>query len=409
MPEWTVSQENAINARDLSLLVSAGAGSGKTTVLTQRIIERIKRGDSVMDFLVVTFTNSSAADLKEKLYGAISDLAAQHPQEKRYRTQLYLLPGASISTIDSFCLGLVRANFQTLGLSPNVRTADEQEARMLAMDAMEEVAAAFYEEAGNTERAADFSLLADTFAGAKNDEKLLEAMRSVYEKIRAFDDPFGWLWEKGNCLLADAEQLNTHGDLFRTSIGEHLRALLGESLEALAEEADGLYVYIAAAEGAPENLDTAKFWQAQTRLFADTVKQDYPVFVGAAQAYRAVRQPNIKYGDLSEEDQTLYDKGRGQIKKQLDRLLDRFVASPAEIARQFVQTGRILFAMHAFLVAFDRRYGELKREKGVMDFSDAPHFLLRLLEQNGQPTPLCLSLRRQIKEIYIDEYQDVSP
>ena len=409
MPEWTVSQENAINARDLSLLVSAGAGSGKTTVLTQRIIERIKRGDSVMDFLVVTFTNSSAADLKEKLYGAISDLAAQHPQEKRYRTQLYLLPGASISTIDSFCLGLVRANFQTLGLSPNVRTADEQEARMLAMDAMEEVAAAFYEEAGNTERAADFSLLADTFAGAKNDEKLLEAMRSVYEKIRAFDDPFGWLWEKGNCLLADAEQLNTHGDLFRTSIGEHLRALLGESLDALAEEADGLYVYIAAAEGAPENLDTAKFWQAQTRLLADTVKQDYPVFVGAAQAYRAVRQPNIKYGDLSEEDQTLYDKGRGQIKKQLDRLLDRFVASPAEIARQFVQTGRILFAMHAFLVAFDRRYGELKREKGVMDFSDAPHFLLRLLEQNGQPTPLCLSLRRQIKEIYIDEYQDVSP
>ena len=76
MPTWTPSQKDAIDARNLSLLVSAGAGSGKTTVLTQRIIERIRNGDSVMDFLVVTFTKSSAADLKTKLYEAISRLSA---------------------------------------------------------------------------------------------------------------------------------------------------------------------------------------------------------------------------------------------------------------------------------------------------------------------------------------------
>lgn len=409
MPEWTISQQNAIHAQDLSLLVSAGAGSGKTTVLTQRIIERIQRGDSVMDFLVVTFTKASAADLKEKLYSAISRLAAEHPQEKRYRTQLYLLPGASISTIDSFCLGLVRANFQTLGLSPNVRTADEQESRMLAMDAMEEVAGVFYEEAGQDGRAADFSLLADTFSGAKSDEAFLGTMLDLYGKLRAYDDPFGWLSEKGGRLLADAALLETHGDLFRTAIGDRLRGLLGARLETLADEADELYVYISAAEGAPGNLETAKFWQAQTRLLADAVKRGYAIFSEAAQAFFAAKPPRINYGKLSETDHALYEDGRDRIKKELTRLLESFVVGPDECARQFAQTGRILLAMHAFLCAFDERYAEIKREKGVMDFPDASHFLLRLLEKDGQPTPLCLSLRKQIKEIYIDEYQDVSP
>ena len=407
--DWTPSQLNAIHAEGKSLLVSAGAGSGKTTVLTQRIIERIQRGDSVMDFLVVTFTKASAADLKEKLYNAISRLAAEHPQERRYRTQLYLLPGASISTIDSFCLGLVRANFQTLGISPNVRTADEQEARMLAMDAMEEVANAFYEEAGTDGRAADFSLLADTFSGAKSDEDFLKTMLELYEKLRAFDDPFGWLTEKGNRLLADAAELATHGDLFRTAIGSHLQTLLADRLEALAEDADELYVYVAAAEGAPDNLNHAKFWQAQTRLLADAARQGYAVFSEASQAYFSTKIPRINYGKLSEDDRDLYDKGRERIRKQLESLLKDFGADPAECAEQFAQTGRILLAMHAFLTAFDARYAEIKREKGVMDFPDAPHFLLRLLEQDGNPTPLCLAMREQIKEIYIDEYQDVSP
>lgn len=409
MPEWTTSQLHAIHAEGKSLLVSAGAGSGKTTVLTQRIIERIRRGDSVMDFLVVTFTNASAADLKEKLYGAISRLAAENPREKRYRTQLYLLPSASISTIDSFCLGLVRANFQTLGISPNVRTADEQEARMLAMDAMEEIADAFYEEAGREGRAEDFSLLADTFSGAKSDEEFLKTMLDLYGKLRAFDDPFGWLEEKGNGLQADAASLELHGDLYRTAIGAHLRDLLASRLEALAEDADELYVYIAASEGAPDNLENAKFWQAQTQLLADAARQGYALFSEAGQAFLATKIPRISYGALSEDDRTLYDKGRARIRKQLEQLLQNFIVDPAECARQFAQTGRILLAMHAFLTAFDRRYAEMKREKGVIDFSDAPHFLLRLLEQDGKPTPLCLSMREQIKEIYIDEYQDVSP
>ena len=104
MIEWTTSQRHAIECTGRDMIVSAGAGSGKTTVLTHRIIEQIEKGASVSDFLVVTFTKASAADLREKLYNALSELSAAHPGEKRYRTQLFLLPSARISTIDSFCL-----------------------------------------------------------------------------------------------------------------------------------------------------------------------------------------------------------------------------------------------------------------------------------------------------------------
>ena len=138
MPNWTNAQLNAIQTRGRTLLVSAGAGSGKTTVLTNRLLERIAAGESVTDFLVVTFTNASAADLREKLYEALGKLSSEHPENSHYRKQLYLLPEADIGTIDSFCGRMVRAHFQLLGLSPKLRIADQKESELLMIDAMSE-------------------------------------------------------------------------------------------------------------------------------------------------------------------------------------------------------------------------------------------------------------------------------
>ena len=147
MPKWTGSQQNAIDATNKNLIVSAGAGSGKTTVLTHRILRRIESGDSVTDFLVVTFTKASASDLRRKLHEKLSalieelsdDPLADPTRIRHLRTQLYLLPSAHISTIHSFCLEIVRANFQTLGISPRVRMADEQETAMIAKDVARQI------------------------------------------------------------------------------------------------------------------------------------------------------------------------------------------------------------------------------------------------------------------------------
>ncbi len=403
MPAWTPSQSNAIHAKDLSLLVSAGAGSGKTTVLTQRIIERIRNGDSVTDFLVVTFTKASASDLRGKLYEAIVRLSAQEPGEKRYRTQLYLLPNAHISTIHAYCLEVVRANFQILGLSPTVRMADEEESRMLASDVMETVTDEFYEADDEA-----FGLLADTFSGTKDDGPLTETMLELYGRLRAYADYFGWLETRGNALLADAARMRE--GLFGTEIGKKLQGKLIDWFTDLADAADALYAYVASAADTPKCLETAELWRQQTRLLAESVKKSYSEFASAAEAFRAVSFPRISYGNLSAEAKRFYGAERDRIKKEVERLLERFaVGTEEEFAQQFALTGRVLLAARTFLQRFESLYDAAKREKGVMDFPDAEHFLLRLLEQNGEPTPLCLSLRGKIKELYIDEYQDVSP
>lgn len=406
-PKWTTSQQQAIGARKMNLLVSAGAGSGKTTVLTQRIIQRIEEGDSVTDFLVVTFTKASAADLKSKLYDAISRLAAAHPEEKRYRAQLYLLSGAQISTIHSYCLEVVRSNFQTLGISPTVRMADEEESRMLAVDVMDAVTDAFYE-SEDAQTASEFALLADTFSGTKDDGPLAETMLGLYHQLRAYADYFGWLEEKGGALLADAGRVED--GLFSTSIGARLQEKLVGWFDELTAAANAMYQTVEAAADSPKCLETAEAWCHWCGALADAAKRSYRAFSSAAEAFAAAKFPRISYGKMPESVKRFYGAERDRIKKETEKLLDRFVCgSEAEIARQFSQTGRILLAARTFLGRFEELYAAAKREKGMMDFSDAEHFLLRLLEQDGQPTPLCLSLRQSIREIYIDEYQDVSP
>ena len=168
MPQWTPSQSDAIRVRNTNLLVSAGAGSGKTTVLTHRLLERIRQGENLTDFLVVTFTNASASDLRSKLYGERSGLVSEEPGNRHFRKQLYLLPEADIGTIDSFCGRVVRSHFQLLGLSPKLRIADDQEAALMRIDAMTEAI-----EEGYASGDGEFLYMADTFTGMKDDVPLL--------------------------------------------------------------------------------------------------------------------------------------------------------------------------------------------------------------------------------------------
>ncbi len=403
MPNWTPSQQNAIDSTRKNLIVSAGAGSGKTTVLTHRILKRIAEGDSVTDFLVVTFTKASASDLRRKLYEELSECAKQHPNDKRLRTQMYLLPNAHISTIHSFCLEIVRTNFQTLGISPRVRMADEQETAMIAKEVMETVIDAFYESGDEL-----FGLLADTFSGQKDDGPLSDTMWDLYGKLRAYSDYFGWLDAQANAMLDDAEHMQD--GLFATCIGKKLQTRLTDWLADLAQATDSLYAF---ASGAFENanpIDIAALWRDHAHRLKTAVETDYRTFLTAAEEYREQSFGRLSFGKAASSDKEHYKAERDRIKKELDRILDSFaVGNEAAFAFQCLQTGRVLQAISLFLSRFEDLFAEAKRDKGVMDFADAEHFLYKLLVKDGRETPLCRSLREQIKEIFIDEYQDVSP
>ena len=411
MPKWTGSQQNAIDATNKNLIVSAGAGSGKTTVLTHRILRRIESGDSVTDFLVVTFTKASASDLRRKLHEKLSalieelsdDPLADPTRLRHLRTQLYLLPSAHISTIHSFCLEIVRANFQTLGISPRVRMADEQETAMIAKDVMETVIDAFYESDSEL-----FGLLADTFSGQKDDGPLSDTMWGLYGKLRAYADYFGWLEEQANAMLDDASHMRE--GLFSTTIGKKLQARLIEWFADLAQGADQLYTFATGAFESANPIDIASLWRDHVHRLKKAVEKDYRTFLQAADDYRAQPFGRLAFGKASAADKDHFKGERDRIKKELDRILDSFaVGNEDTFAYQCLQTGKVLQAIGLFLSRFEDLYAEAKRDKGVMDFSDAEHFLYKLLVKDGKESALCRSLRGRIKEIFIDEYQDVSP
>lgn len=403
MPSWTPSQQNAIDSPRKNLIVSAGAGSGKTTVLTQRILKKLLANEDLTDFLVVTFTKASAFDLREKLHEKLSELIKDHPENKHLRKQLYLLPNAHISTIHSFCLEVVRTNFQTLGISPRVRMADEEETKMIAKDVMETVIDAFYESDNEL-----FGLLADTFSGQKDDGPLSETMWDLYGKLRAYADYFGWLETQANAMLDDAKRMQE--GLFATAIGKKLQARLTEWFDDLAQAAERLYTFSSGAFENANPIEIASLWREHANRLKNAVKKDYRTFLQAAEDYRGESFGRLAFGKAASSDKEYFKGERDRIKKEIDRILDSFATgSEAGFAFQCLQTGRVLQAIGLFLSRFEDLFAEAKRDKGVIDFSDAEHFLYKLLVWGGKETALCRSLRNRITEIFIDEYQDVSP
>ena len=404
--KWTPSQQKALDIRGSNLLVSAGAGSGKTTVLTQRILERIMAGESIADFLVVTFTKASARDLKNKLYDKITKLSVEHPTEKHYRNQTYELATAHISTIHSYCLEMVRANFQTLGLSPKLRMADDQESKTIATEVMELVIDAFYESGDE-----GFLLLVDTFSGVKDDNPLSATMLKLYDDLRAYSDYFGWLKTHTQTMLASAEALRNGQDFFATEIGGGIRERLRDWFGDLADGARELYTYATVHTTDPSPLECSFQWQECTRDLAEAAGGSYRDFLQAAQVYRTTSFAQMRFSKNTPAEIKEHMTGeRKRIKEECDRLLGIFASFTREqVAEQFHKMGQVLEAVGKFLQRFEELFMLTKREKGILDFHDTEHFLYKLLEKDGEPTPLCLSLREQIKEIYIDEYQDVSP
>lgn len=183
--QFTPSQMRAIHEKNKTLIVSAGAGSGKTTVLTRRLLRLLTEGADINDFLVVTFTNAAASSLKDKLYALLLAESAKNPGDKRLIRALYALPSAKISTIHSFCLELIKANFAALSLAPTLRIVDEAEGEILLENTLEELI-----DEGFEKEDPDFLTLCDAFSGEKNLDAFKSTVIQVYKKYRAF--PF---WE----------------------------------------------------------------------------------------------------------------------------------------------------------------------------------------------------------------------
>lgn len=399
---FTPEQQKVIELRDSSILVSAAAGSGKTAVLTERIVREVCDEEHPVDIdrlLIVTFTNAAAAEMRERIAAKIEEKLEETPDSAHIQRQATLLHNAQITTIDSFCLFLLRNHFNEIGLDPAFRIADEGEVKLMQQDVLKELIEDSYA-SGNE----DFRYCVEYFCPGGRESVLEKHILNLSRYAASFPWPEEWLLERKRDYDAA-----TPGELCESNYGryltEHLSAMADgwlqkmKRVQALVQEPDGPYMFGEMVDGEIEQLE---------RLCACGNLEEY-----------AAGLPAISFGTLSrkKDDSVSASKRelavnlRAEVKKSVQGMAEKLFATPLELAAaQGAACGRPVGILIDLTLDFDRRMAEKKREKKVIDFSDMEHFALDILVERREgelrPSRVALEYRQHFAEVLIDEYQD---
>ena len=223
--KWTEEQQNAITKKGSNILVAAAAGSGKTAVLVERIIRKIIDDKIDIDrILVVTFTNAAASEMRERILDAIYKKIEENPEDENLQRQVILLNKASISTIDSFCLDIIKNNFYEIDISANSRIADETEMLLLKQDVIEDIFEEKY-----IENNKDFLTLIDTYTKYNRDEELRDLILKIHKYMQSNPFPEDWLNKK--IELLNTENKEEYKNFSNTPWGQIIIEKIEKTLE----------------------------------------------------------------------------------------------------------------------------------------------------------------------------------
>ena len=399
---FTPEQQNVIDLRDRSILVSAAAGSGKTAVLVERIVKMVCDGERPVDIdrlLVVTFTNAAASEMRERIAAGIAAMLVQHPDSEHIQRQAALLHNAQITTIDSFCLFLLRNHFNEIGLDPAFRIADEGEIKLMQQDVLKELLEESY--ASGSEA---FRYCVEYFCPGGRESVLEQHILNLSRYAAGFPWPEEWLEERRE----DYEDADITA-LCESSCGryltEHLAAMVQgwihklERVQALCLEPDGPYMYGELVERELEQLE---------RLGECTNLAEY-----------AEKLPAVQFGRLSSKKDDSVSRGkrelaaniRTEVKKSVQGTAEKFFTTPLELAvAQAARCREPVCTLIDLALDFRKRMAEKKQEKKVVDFTDMEHLALDILMERedgvARPSRVALEYRQHFAEILIDEYQD---
>ena len=401
MPLWTTEQQKAIDIRDKSLLVAAAAGSGKTAVLVERIIQTVSdetRPVNLDSLLVVTFTNAAAAEMKERVGLAIQKQLMDHPMSEHLYQQSLLLHKAQITTLHSFCLELVRQNFFRLGIDPQMKIADETENQLLLNETLDEVLELYYSDENRME---EFIRLADGYGG-REDEQLRDVLIRLYNMAQSMAQPEQWL-----AAIASEKQpdwfLIAEDDVYR-----QLRAIQKLYIRALnlAGTDEGLAGYL---------LHMEEEYNRVSELILTLKEDGWDALAVQIQNFVFERLPNAKKGTFDEDTKEQITALRNTAKKQLDTLQGDYFSRSREEQLAELKAQQPVRAMLCELVrTLMERFAQKKAGKNLMDFHDMEHFCFQLLyEQDCDSgklnfSELALQLKNRYHEVMVDEYQDIN-
>ncbi|MBO5209741.1 MAG: helicase-exonuclease AddAB subunit AddA [Lachnospiraceae bacterium] len=406
---FTSEQQKVIDTHGCNLLVSAAAGSGKTAVLVERIVKMVSDGEHPVDIdrlLVVTFTNAAAAEMRERISNAIAAKLVKEPENEHLQRQSALLHNAQITTIDSFCLFVIRNHFHTIGLDPGFRIADEGELKLLRQDVLSDVLEQCYQRGEEA-----FLHCMEYFSTGSRDKAVEEAVLKLYDFAMSYPFPKEWLKaRKRDYQIPEQTEDEPDSTLMQLSWMQELMGntdwLLRGMIDRISqciiicEEPDGPYMYGELLEQEKEKLEKL--------IVAKTYEERYTAF----EKIEFGRLPSKKDDTVSPEKRELVKNTRTEIKEQVQKLQKEFFAcSEDEIKRQMEVCEEAVCALVDLTVLFQENFEAAKRSKNLIDFDDMEHFALSILlekKENGSfaPTPTALEYRSHFTEILIDEYQD---
>lgn len=431
--KFTEDQQRVIDLRNCNILVSAAAGSGKTAVLVERIVELVSgsgcdsaRAVDIDRLLIVTFTNAAAAQMRERITKALSDRVEAEPDNEHIKKQLMLIHNAKIMTIHSFCLYLIKNHFNDIGLDPDFRTADEGEMRLLKQEVLSEL----LEEQFALGRQ-EFTDCVEYFAYDGREKRLEELIERLYTFSGSYPFPEKWLRQHRMDYHVETFEEFVKTEWFAGMMQE-ISALLQECKEQekaalkVCEEPDGPYFYAVALEqdqeliaGLEQELASVVQAASEPEQSVASAERDSSVAKDAFEAL-AARVQGISYArmapkkddSVSAEKRELVKAMRERVKSLLGTLSEKYFASgPKQWLAECRQADAALCELVDLALLFGERLTEKKREKNLLDFEDMEHLALQILlreEENGQmvPSDTALEYREQFVEILIDEYQD---
>lgn len=431
--KFTEDQQRVIDLRNCNILVSAAAGSGKTAVLVERIVELVSgsgcdsaRAVDIDRLLIVTFTNAAAAQMRERITKALSDRVEAEPDNEHIKKQLMLIHNAKIMTIHSFCLYLIKNHFNDIGLDPDFRTADEGEIRLLKQEVLSEL----LEEQFALGRQ-EFTDCVEYFAYDGREKRLEELIERLYTFSGSYPFPEKWLRQHRMDYHVETFEGLVKTEWFAGMMQE-ISALLQECKEQekaalkVCEEPDGPYFYAVALEQDQELIagleqELARVVQTASEpeqsvvsaeMDSSAAKDAFEALAARVQGISYARMAPKKDDSVSAEKRELVKAMRERVKSLLGTLSEKYFASgPKQWLAECRQADAALCELVDLALLFGERLTEKKREKNLLDFEDMEHLALQILlkeEENGQmvPSDTALEYREQFVEILIDEYQD---
>lgn len=402
--DWTTDQQHAIECCKGSVLVSAAAGSGKTTVLVERVIRRLTDEDnpcSAEDLLIVTFTRAATAQMREKIGAAILKRLSEDPTDRHLRRQYMLLPFAKICTIDSFCNDLVRENFHALGISPDYSLLDNETAVIMKNDVCEAMLERAYEEDSD----GSFSGLSDMMSSGSSDEDFAKLIIKMYDISTAYPFPDLWL----DSLIGEYSQPDINksrwGGIIKKYVCDMLDYCVSSSNDMMtAMESDPI---VADAYGAAVQSDINMYAELREKINSDWDE--------ALEAFKTVKYMSLGRVPKGYESETknVVTTARKKLKDLLKKVPGIMCVSSEEHADDMRLLRDPVTKLIELVKQFGREYSAEKDKMNSADFSDILHRALNLLVVSDGSggyikTDLACELSSHYVEILVDEYQDIN-